>query len=129
LTRPRASARDTERVFRVGQEWRFIGRPGDPKPTLVIVRVDTLSRIGEVIHVSVRGVRVLNAHAPAGYVEAVPHLPFTPAALERSVTTLAADSVKLPDFEAGYEEWRRAQGGAFSVSVREALDLAEQAIK
>jgi len=129
LTRSRAGAEGTARVFRVGQEWSFVGRSSDPEPTLIIVRVETLPRIGEVIHISVRGVRIRNSHAAEGYVDTLPHLPFSPAALQRSVTRLVADSVTLPDFKPGYEEWRRAQGGAFTVSVREALDLAEQAVK
>jgi hypothetical protein len=118
-----------ERAFRAGQEWGFAGRPGDPKPTLVVVKVEALPEIGEVVHVSVRGVRIRNPRAPEGYVDALPHLPFSPDALRRSVTSLVADSVTLPSFEQGYDQWRRAKGGAFTISVREALDLAEQTLK
>ena len=117
------------RTLRVGQEWEFTGRPGDPRPALVIVRIETLPKLGEVVHVSIRGVRMKNALAPGGYSNEVAHMPFARAALERSLTRLAHDSVSLPAFQEGYEQWKAARGGAFTISVREALDFMEQALK
>lgn len=129
ITRAGAGGDASKQTFRAGQEWRFAGRPSDPKPTLVIVKVEALPKVGDVVHISVRGVQIRNSRAPAGYVDSLPHLPFSPAALQRSVTSLVADSVALPNFEPGYEKWRQDQGGVFTISVREALDLAEQALK
>ena len=116
---------DQGRALKVGQEWEFVGRPGDPHPTLVIVRIETLPKLGEVVHVSIRGVRIKNRQAPAGYSEDLAHIPFGRAALERSLTRVAHDSVALPALEDGYEQWKQARGGAFTISVREALDFVE----
>ena len=56
-------------------------------------------------------------------------MPFTRAALERSLTQLVSDSVALPAFQDGYEQWKSARGGAFTTSVRDALDHMEQALR
>ena len=120
---------DQGRALRVGQEWEFVGRPSDPHPTLVIVRIENLPKLGDVVHVSIRGVRIKNPHAPGGHSEDIAHMPFARAALERSLTRLAHDSVALPAFEAGYEEWKQARGGAFTLSLREALDFVEGTLR
>lgn len=122
-TSPMAAGR--EKPLKVGQEWRFEGRPDDPHPTLVIDRIEELPNIGEVVHVSLRGVRIRNPRAPGGFSDQLPHMPFARQALEKSVTVMLHDSVALPPYQEGYAEWKRARAGAFSISVREALDYVE----
>jgi len=117
-----------EKHLQVGQEWQFEGRPADPDPTLIIVRIEELPTLGEVVHVSVRGVRINNPRVAGGFSDNLPHMPFSRAAIQRSVTKLVHDSVALPSYEAGYEQWKKAHGGVFTISVREALDFAERAI-
>ncbi len=116
------------RALQIGQEWEFTARPGDPHPTLVIVRMDSLPKVGEVIHVSIRGVRLRNPRAPGGYSDQMAHMPFSRTALEGSLTRLLHESVPLPDFEDGYAQWKSARGGAFAISVREALDFMEKTL-
>jgi hypothetical protein len=55
-------------------------------------------------------------------------MPFSRAAVESSITTLLQDSVALPDFEEGYQEWRKAHGGVFTVSVLEGLEFMEKTL-
>ena len=122
-------ARQTQgKPLKVGQEWQFEGRGVDPHPTLVIVRIEQLPKVGEVVHVSVRGVRITNPRAPEGFSDNLPHMPFSRAAVERSVTKLVHDSVALPPYQEGYDQWKSAQGGVFTISVKEALDFAERAV-
>ena len=124
------SARPPQEMHvKVGQEWEFEGRPTDPHPTLVIVRVEQLPKVGDVVHVSVRGVRIRNPRAANGFSDNLPHMPFSRAAVERSVTTLVHDSVALPAYEEGYKQWKNARGGVFTISVREAIDFAERALQ
>jgi hypothetical protein len=120
------SARAAE--LRVGQEWRFTGRPQDSDPRLIIDRLEQHPKMGDVVHISVRGVRIRNPRAPGGYVEEVGHMPFGREAVQRSVTRLVHDSLPLPAFESGYDEWQRAQGGVFTISVREGLDFIEKTL-
>ena len=117
-----------EKHLKVGQEWQFEGRPADPDPTLVIVLIEQLPEMGEVVHVSVRGVRIRNPRSASGFSDKLPHMPFSRAAIEGSVTKLVHDSVALPAYEEGYNQWKNAHGGVFTISVREALDFAERAI-
>lgn len=114
--------------LRVGQEWRFRARAQDPDPRLVIAKLEKLPKAGNVVHVSIRGVRIRNPRAPSGYSETIAHMPFARAAVESSVTTLLQDSVALPDYEDGYHEWQKAQGGVFTVSVLEGLEFMEKAL-
>lgn len=116
------------RDLRVGQEWRFRARTQDPDPRLVIDKLETLPKAGDVVHVTIRGVRIRNPHASNGYSDTIGHMPFSRAAIESSITTLLQDSVALPDFEDGYQEWQKAQGGVFTVSVVEGLEFMEKAL-
>ena len=125
----RASSRRLSVALRVGQEWRFEGRPSDADPRLVIVRLESDPRLGELAHISVRGVHTKNPHHGRGYVEEAPHMPFSRLAVEASVTELVSDSVPLPAYQDGYTEWKRSAGGALTVSVRDALDVVEQTLK
>ena len=117
------------RALKVGQEWSFTGRPTDPAPTLIIDRIEDVPKVGEVVHVSVRGVHIRNPNVAGGISTELQHLPFARSALENSLVKLLKDSVALPDFEPGYEAWKRAKGGAFSISVREALDYVEHTLQ
>ena len=114
--------------LRVGQEWRFRGRPQDPDPHLIIGRLEVDQTGRELVHVSVRGVRVVNPHHASGYVSEIGHLPLTRAAIDASVTELVAQGVPTPDLAEGYADWRSARGGAFTASVAEAVEFAERAI-
>ena len=91
--------------------------------------MEQLPSIGEVVHVSVGGVRIRNPRAPGGVSDQVPHMPFARLALEKSITNLLHDTVELPAYEDGYAEWKRARGGAFSISVREALNYVESTLQ
>jgi len=112
----------------IGQEWRFAARPTDPDPRLTIVRFES-SASGEVVHISVRGVRILNPRVPAGAVSEVPHLPMSRAAVEQRVTELVGRAEPSALFSEGYTEWQRADGGFFTVPVADCLTLAERALR
>lgn len=117
-----------DKLLKVGQEWEFQGRAVDPQPTLVIDRIEQAPNVGEVIHVSVKGVHIRNPLAPGGFSDQIPHMPLSRPALERSLTKLLHDSVALPAYEEGYSRWKTAHGGVFTTSVQEALDFVERAL-
>jgi hypothetical protein len=115
--------------LKVGQEWHYRTRKGEDKSTLVILQVDPGAPGKRLVHVSVRGLRIANTRTPGTFMTEVLHIPITEVALRRSLTTLAADSVTLPDYLATYKEWRaamdRGQASAFDVSVADALDFVD----
>lgn len=112
----------------VGQVWGYKTRTGDEGSTLTIGKLETIPEVGAVVHISISGVHVKNLHVAGGYNTELPHAPFSQAALIQSLTTLVRQAEPPPEFETGYQEWQKARGGVFTVSVAEAVDFAEQAL-
>jgi hypothetical protein len=112
----------------VGQVWGYRTRQVDQGSTLTIGKLETIPKVGEVVHVSISGVHVKNGHVAGGYSTELPHAPFSKEALTQSLTTRMSQAEPPPEFEQGYLEWQKAQGGVFTVSVAEAVDFAEQAL-
>jgi hypothetical protein len=108
--------------FSPGQVWTFHIDPGEPAATLTILKVETLEKIGDVIHISVSAARV-----PGG-ITRIGHLPMSRAALDKSVVELVKTDSAPMDL-AGYEQWKRANGGVFTTSVSEAMSFVRQAIE
>jgi hypothetical protein len=78
--------------------------------------VESLAGMETIVHVAVRNVPV-----PVG------HMPFTEAAIDRSVVDLIGNQVLPPVSLEGYDDWKKAfetnQAGVFSVTVPEALAI------
>jgi hypothetical protein len=108
--------------FAPGQVWTFHLDAAEPAATLTVLKVETLEKFGEVVHISVSAVRV-----PGG-VTSIGHLPMTRAALERSVVALVRTD-SPPMQLGGYEEWKRARGGVFTTSVSDAMSFVRQTIE
>jgi hypothetical protein len=108
--------------FSPGQVWTFHLDRSEPPATLAVLKVETLEKLGEVVHISVSAVRV-----PGG-VTRIGHLPMSSAALGKSVVELLRTESTPPDL-GGYEQWKRANGGVFTTSVSEAMSFVRQAIE
>jgi hypothetical protein len=109
-------------AFSPGQVWTFHLDKGEPPATLTILKVETLEKIGEVVHISVSAVRV-----PGG-VTRLGHLPISKAALDKSVVKLVRTETTATDL-GGYEQWKQAKGGVFTTSVSDAMNFIRQAIE
>ena len=57
------------------------------------------------------------------------HMPFARAAIETSVTKLVKDSSEIPAYKDGYDEWRNACGGVYTISVAQAVEVAEASFR
>ena len=59
-------------------------------------------------------------------------MPFLEAAIEKSGLKLLKEKVDLPDFEEGYQIWRKAfdanKAGAYSITVADAVGVMETAL-
>jgi hypothetical protein len=53
-------------------------------------------------------------------------LPIASEALARSVNALTSETPPDTQFEEGYAEWRRAQGGVFTITVPEIVEVILQ---
>jgi hypothetical protein len=123
----------TNGKYHVGEQWNYRARPGEDGSTLIVGKVETMPKLGVIVHISLAGLRVKNSHATTGYSDTIAHMPFSEAALEKSVTTLASSSVPVPPaFAEGYGEWRQAfdrgKAGAFTITVAEGVDFMEQVL-
>ncbi len=113
-------------VFRVGQVWGYQTRAGEEKSTLTIVKVETVPDLGEVVHISIQGLKIKNPDGKIG--DKIAHMPMTPGGLRKSNLKLLKEHAPLPDFQDGYRQWQNAQGGAFDLTVAEAVAGTERVV-
>lgn len=120
--------------FEVGQQWHYRTRSQEIGSTFTIVKTESYPALGNVIHISVAGLKIANAHHPSGATETASHLPFLEAALAQSATDLAAQSVPVPDdYREGYAQWKAAfdagNAGAWGITLSEAIAAMESALQ
>lgn len=111
--------------LQAGQVWAYKTRPGESASTLTILKVEHYEKLGPVVHIRVEAVHV--RHPTKGIIVSdAPHMPFKEAAVRSSITQLVSQSASIPEFQAGYDTWKKAhlagQAGAFDITVSAALD-------
>ena len=112
-----------DKKYQPGQVWRYKTRQGEERSRITVLRVETLPKVGIIVHVRVDRVRLRNC-AGGPEPDNFQHMPFTRDALERSVTKLEKDSVEISDLS-GYEQWRADCGGVYTITVAEAIKVAD----
>jgi len=117
----------TDAKFRPGQVWQYKTRSHERSSTLTILKVESLPNVGTIIHIRVDKVRLRNCTSgpePDNF----QHMPFARDAIERSVTKVVSTG-SVPDFQEGYDEWRSACGGVYTITVAEAIQAAEDTFR
>ena len=118
--------------FAPGQVWTYKARPGEEASRIIVCRVETDPKLGEIVHIHVNGLRFKNKHAPGGSSDQIGHLPYSAEALRKSLTKLESTGTVLPAFEDGYQEWRGAfdkgKAGVWTAPVSEAIAGIESAL-
>ena len=110
-----------------GQVWEYNTRPIDPNSILKIQRIETDDRDAgpyQIYHISIINVRI----AGGAVADVLPHLPVSQETLDMSVTQLFQGDSQFPSADEGIEAWREADGGVFSISVAEIVDIADQTV-
>jgi hypothetical protein len=130
-----ASAQDVkskesmEPKYKVGQTWSYKSRTGEENSYLVILKIETDTKLGKIIHIAMRGLKMKNRRSPDGISEDVNHMPFSETAIEKSGLKLLKEKVDLPDFAEGYRLWREAfdagQAGIYTITIAEAVSVME----
>lgn len=113
--------------FKVGQVWEYKTRAVEVGSTLTIVKIDNVEN-ERIIHISVQGLSIKNPKAPKGYNDKIAHLPISEKSLTESVTKMLRVTEELPDFQEGYNLWKDAQGGYFTLPVSQCVEYMEQVI-
>ena len=119
--------------YKPGQVWHYHARSGEEQSTLTVLRVESHSKLGTIVHIGLGGLRIKNAKAPAGLTDTATHLPFSEKSLDDSVTTLSNSSGAVPDYLDGYTTWRKSfddgKAGVFTITVAEAVDAMARALE
>jgi hypothetical protein len=111
-----------------GQVWEYRTRPGEEGSLLKIRRIEPMPRAPDgrlVYHVSIAGVRL----GPPAAGDVIPHVPVSRSTLDASVTRLSGRDADFGDVDEGIALWREAQGGVFTISVAEIVDVAVAAVQ
>lgn len=113
--------------FAVGQVWHYQARPQESDSEIVVCKIEPLGD-KRVVHISVRGLQLRNPHTSSGVQDSLPHLPLDEETLHACVTELVQENAPLPDYEEGYDDWKRNQGGVWTVPLSELLTVLEEAV-
>ena len=112
--------------FRPGQVWQYKTRPNEDGSTLTILKVETLPKRGTIIHIRIEKIRLRNC--TGGPEPDDLHVPFTRHAIEGSVTKLLRAG-SVPEFQEGYDAWKKACGDVYTISVADAIQDMEDSFK
>ena len=82
---------------------------------------------GTIIHIRVEKIRLRNCTG-GPEPDKFEHMPFARDAVERSVTKLVKER-SVPDFQAGYDAWKNACGGVYTISVADAVQVGEDGFR
>jgi hypothetical protein len=113
-------ATTTQGPFQEGDAWLYKARPGEENSIVVIGKVED-----RVIHVQIQGLALRNRYVAGGIQKELGHLPISEAALSTSVTSRTTGHLSKASFEEGYGVWEHNQGGVFTLTVSELIDLLE----
>ena len=120
-----------EVIIKEGDCWSYEARPGEENSYLVIRKIETLPKVGEVIHISIFGVKIKSPTAPNGYTDEVGHLPIAGADLRTSLKQKVDKKIPKADWKEGYKIWREAfdaqKAGVFAQPVNKCIDFVEAA--
>ena len=119
-------------IYSVGQKWAYEAREGEKDSYLIILKIDRDAKLGNIIHIALRGLKIKNRRSPEGVSENVDHMPFSEEALKNSGLKLLKEKTELPDFDEGYQIWRKdfdaGRAGVYSITVAEAVKVMETAL-
>lgn len=112
------------RTYAEGQVWEYRTRPGEEESRLKIQKIETPAQwatLGPIYHISVTGL-----HLAPHIVGQLAHAPVSRQTLDSSVIRLSGEDKAFPPIEEGIAEWRRANGGVFTISVAQIVEFLDR---
>ena len=113
--------------------WSYKTRAGEEESYFIVVKIDNDAKLGTIVHIAMRGLKIKNPRSPDGISDKVNHMPFTEDAVNQSALKLLKSKVELPDYEEGYQMWRDAfddeRAGVYMITLAEAVNVMEAALK
>ena len=112
-------------VFEVGQKYSFKPFDEHPDPHFIVCAIDQGEK-HQIVSLYFGGLRYKNPHNTNGYGETIKHAAIDAETLRGSDITLIAENVELPDFESGYNAWKKrhakTKGSYFAIPPRNVVD-------
>jgi hypothetical protein len=122
----------TNSAYKVGQVWSYKTRPDESKSTFIVVKVDTHPKYGNIVHIAVLDLKMKNPRSADGVSDKITHMPFSEDAIAESAVKMLKESADLPDFEEGYNLWRKAfdrqSAGFYTITIAQAVKIAEEGL-
>ncbi len=100
-------------------------RLGDVDSTLTILKVESLPG-RPAIHIRIDNILFTNSEGGLEP-QTITRAPITKKALDESVTRLVKKESHVPNFEEEYRDWRNDEGGVFTISVVDVVQVLEDA--
>ena len=95
------SSRADMPVLKEGDCWTYEARPGEEGSFLVIRKIETAPK-GEVVHISIFGLRIKSSTASNGSTDRIQHLPIFARALRASLKEKVQKTIPEIDWARGY---------------------------
>ena len=114
--------------FHEGQRWSYKTRKGEEKSTVLILKIEEHPKLGVIFHVRLDGLRIANPAKSESPHQTLEHTPISREAFAASVIKLLDEKAKIPDFSAGYEDWKKANGGVFTLPLAKIVETIEQGL-
>jgi hypothetical protein len=115
-----------------GECWLYSTRPGEEASFLVIRKIETLPKLGEVVFISVFGTKMEGSPVPAGVTVLTEiHIPIAGANLRSSLKKRVRKRIPIEVWQEAYRFWREAydsgKGGIYTMSVSECVSACVSA--
>src|SRR5262245_27637713 len=116
-----------------GECWLYSTRPGEEASFLVIRKIETLPKLGEVVFISVFGTKMEGSSVPAGFTDlSVIYFPMAGANLRSSLKKRVRKKILNEGWQEAYRFWREAydsgKSGIFTKSVSECISASGEAL-
>jgi hypothetical protein len=120
-------------TLKEGACWLYSTPPGEEASFLVIRKIETLPKAGEVVFISVLGMKMNGSSVPAGFTDLSEiHIPIAGASLRSSLKKRVRKRIFNEGWQEGYRFWREAydsgKSGIFAMSVSECVSAPAEAL-
>jgi len=112
-----------------GQEWSYESRAQDVLSTVIVGQIEDHPDLGIVVHCIVRNVHLAGDDLAAeASLNQLSHIPITETAFRDSINKVVAEGIDWSEMKEGVRVWREADGGVFSVSLKEIVQIVDETI-
>jgi len=111
--------------LRSGQEWSYETRAQDVRSTVVVGQIEDHPELGTIVHAVVRNVAFGHESWGVGSLETLSHVPVSELSFRESLVALISEGGDVSEVREGIDVWRDADGGVFSLSLKEIVQIVE----